>query len=233
MTDNSSSISSEQFGFAGVMKGLINSTNRLHIQNLLGDYFSVQPTSQAWQGQHFEWFAKRVLRDRFTEIDLAAIGALSVRLPAQTARELIEDHNDTLKGLLGECEMWVDSHGQDLSDSNVSSEWLEEGSSFNRLWDELVKKERVGLGAVKASKLMAAKYPGLVPIFDSQVSWLLGKSEVDSWWKPMRELVIEVKPELDKLTLARDDIHVTTLRKLDVVLWMEARRRINKGEPQL
>ena len=49
----------------------------------------------------------------------------------------------------------------------------------------------------------------------------------------MRELVIEVKPELDKLTLARDDIHVTTLRKLDVVLWMEARRRIAKGEPQL
>jgi hypothetical protein len=49
----------------------------------------------------------------------------------------------------------------------------------------------------------------------------------------MRELVVEVKSELDKLTLTRDDIHVTTLRKLDVVLWMEARRRIVEGESQL
>lgn len=38
----------------------------------------------------------------------------------------------------------------------------------------------------------------------------------------MRELVIEVKPVLDRLTLARNDIQVTTLRKLDVVLWMKA-----------
>jgi hypothetical protein len=118
--------------------------------------------------------------------------------------------------------LWVASHGADLSDPNLSSEWIKKGSSFNRLWDELVKKERIGLGGVKASKLMAAKYPGLVPIFDSQVSQLLGVTNNDPWWKPMRELVIEVKPVLNKLTLARGDIQVTTLRKLDVVLWMKA-----------
>ena len=206
------------------------------VNDLFNGYFAKRigdDSVNVWQGQHFEWFANRVPRDHFTEIDLAAIRALSVDLPAQTARELIEDNDGVLRQWLRECELWVASHGADLSNPNLSSTWLEAESSFNGLWAELIKKKRIDLGPVKASKLMAAKYPGLVPIFDSQVSWLLGKSEVDSWWKPMRELVIEVKPELDKLTLARDDIHVTTLRKLDVVLWMEARRRINKGEPQL
>lgn len=206
------------------------------VNDLFNGYFTKRigdDSVNVWQGQHFEWFANRVPRDRFTEIDLAAIGALSVDLPAQTARELIEDNDGALRQLLRECELWAASHGADLSNPNLSSTWLEAESSFNGLWAELIRKKRIDLGPVKASKLMAAKHPGLVPIFDSQVSWLLGKSEVDSWWKPMRELVIEVKPELDKLTLARDDIHVTTLRKLDVVLWMEARRRISKGEPQL
>jgi len=210
--------------------------HEVEASELFNDYFAKRirnDSANVWHGQHFEWFANRVLRDHFTEIDLAAIGALSVDLPAQTARELIEDKDGALRQLLRECELWVASHGADLSNPNLSSTWLEAESSFNRLWAELIRKERIDLGPVKASKLMAAKYPGLVPIFDSHVSWLLGKSEADSWWKPIRELVIEVKPELDKLTLARDDIHVTTLRKLDVVLWMEARRRISKGEPQL
>jgi hypothetical protein len=75
---------------------------------------------------------------------------------------------------------------------------------------------------------MAAKYPGLIPIFDGDVSWLLGLTDKDPWWQPMWDLVIKVKDEIDKLTLNRDDMHVTALRKLDVVLWMEARRRLGK-----
>ena len=201
------------------------------VNKFFNDYFEKKignKSKNVWQGQHFEWFANRVTRDTFTEIDLAAIGALSVELKAQTAREVIEDHEGVLKGLLGECELWVASHGADLSDPNLSSEWLKKGSSFNRLWDELVKKDRIGLGGVKASKLMAAKYPGLVPIFDSQVSGLLGVTDKDPWWKPMRELVIELKPVLDELKLARDDIQVTTLRKLDVVLWMKAHKKLSR-----
>jgi len=197
------------------------------VNKLFNDYFEKRignKSKNVWHGQHFEWFANRVSRDSFTEIDLAAIGALSVELKAQTARELIEDSDGVLRGLLGECELWVASHGADLSDPNLSPDWLEKGSPFRRLWDELVREERISLGNVKASKLMAAKYPGLVPIFDSQVSGLLGVTAKDPWWKPMRELVIEVKPVLDKLKLTRDDIQVTTLRKLDVVLWMKAHK---------
>jgi len=205
--------------------------NESDVHKLFNNYFEKKigaKSKNVVHGQHFEWFANRVSRVSFTEIDLAAIGALSVELKAQTARELIEDSDGVLGGLLGECELWVASHGADLSDPNVSPDWLEKGSSFRRLWDELVRKERVDLGHVKASKLMAAKYPGLVPVFDSQVSGLLGVTKKDPWWKPMRELVIEVKPVLDKLTLVRDDIQVTTLRKLDVVLWMKAHKKLSR-----
>jgi hypothetical protein len=198
------------------------------IESHFNNYFEKKigdDAKKVWHGQHFEWFANRVERDRFTEVDLAAIGALSVELKAQTARELIEDRDGALRSLLRECELWVATHGGDISDSGLSSGWLEKGSCFNELWYELIKPERVDLGPVKASKLMAAKYPGLIPIRDSQVSWLLGVADNEPWWKPMRELAIEVKSELDDLTLNRDDIHVTALRKLDVVLWMEAKTR--------
>ena len=201
------------------------STVKEHFNNYFDKRVGENAT-HVWHGQHFEWFANRVARDCYTEIDLAAIGALSVDLPAQTARELIEDHDGVLRQLLMECELWTTTYGADISHPDLSDAWLNKESCFRRLWDELVKRERIGLGTVKASKLMAAKYPGLVPIFDSQVSWLLGLTMNDPWWKPMRDLVIEVKPKLDELQLDRDDIHITTIRKLDVVLWMEAEWRL-------
>jgi hypothetical protein len=203
--------------------------NPAKVKKHFSNYFEVRTgddSKNVWHGQHFEWFTNRVERDRFTEVDLAAIGALSVDLPAQTARELIEDRDGTLRQLLRECELWVTSFGNDLSDPQLSDAWLDEGSSFRRLWTELTKKERIDLGSVKASKLMATKYPGLVPIYDSKVSWLLGLTEKDPWWRPMLELVLEVKEELESLTLERYDIHVTTLRRLDVVLWMQAKSRL-------
>lgn len=205
--------------------------NPARVEKNFNDYFALKvgdKSSEVWHGQHFEWFANRVERDRFTEVDLAAIGALSVDLRAQTARELIEDKDKKLGPLLEECEQWTLDNGKDLSDLDLSDEWIEEGSSFRRLWTEITKRERVGIGQVKASKLMATKYPGLVPIFDKDVSWLLDLSRKDPWWRSMRELVVEVKDQLGSLTLERDDIQVTALRKLDVVLWMEADRRLRK-----
>ena len=72
---------------------------------------------------------------------------------------------------------------------------------------------------------MAAKYLGLIPIRDGTVAALLAPMPSDLWWRPMRDLAVQVKTVLDKLEIERDDIRVTTLRKLDVVLWMEAKDR--------
>lgn len=199
--------------------------NKDHAQALLSKYFEKKIDEKAktvWHGQHFEWFANRVARDCFTEVDLAAIGALSVTLPAQTARELIEDRDQALRQLLRECNLWISQNGNDASESRVSRSWMDKDRSFWKLWNELVRPERVELGGVKASKLMAAKFPALIPVFDSRVAWLLGLTDKDPWWTMMTDLVLETKSTLDALQIDREDIHATTLRKLDVILWMEA-----------
>ena len=215
-------------GYENLASWITNSGNFAHIEKHFKDYFEKRTGDRAknvWHGQHFEWFANRVERDRFTEVDLAAIGALSVELRAQTARELIEDSDENLRKLLQECELWAAKKGADASSADLDDSWLEKESPFNHLYFELVKPERIDLGRVKASKLMATKYPGLIPIRDSTAAALLEPMPSDMWWRPMRNLVIAAAPVLDKLEVKRDDICVTTLRKLDVVLWMEARDR--------
>jgi len=146
-------------------------------------------------------------------------------LKAQTARELIEDNNNKLRNLLKECELWTAKNGSDASSADLDDSWLENDSPFSRLYFELKKPDRIELGPVTASKLMAAKYPGLIPIRDSKVAALLAPMASDLWWRPMRDLAVQVKTVLDNLKVERDDIRVTTLRKLDVVLWMEAKDR--------
>ena len=215
-------------GYENIVSWMSNVENFTRIEKHIKDYFEKRVGDQAknvWHGQHFEWFAKRVERDRFTEVDFAAIGALSVELRAQTARELIEDNDGKLRQLLQECELWVATNGADASSTNLGDSWLEDKSLFSRLYYELKKPDRIDIGTVTASKLMAAKYPGLIPIRDSTVAALLAPIPGNLWWRPMRDLVVAVKPVLGRFRIERDDIHVTTLRKLDVVLWMEAKDR--------
>ncbi len=215
-------------GYENIVSWMSKVQNFARIKKHFEDYFEKRVGNRAknvWHGQHFEWFANRVERDCFTEVDLAAIGALSVELPAQTARELIEDIDKTLRQLLNECELWITKYGSDASSADLNDSWLENDSPFSRLYYELEKPDRIGIRTVKASKLMAAKYPGLIPIWDSKVAAILAPMPSDLWWRNMRDLVVDVKPVLERLGIKRDDIHVTTLRKLDVVLWMEAKDR--------
>lgn len=215
-------------GYEKIVNWMSNEQNFARIEKHFKDYFEKRVGHRAknvWHGQHFEWFVSRVARDCFTEVDLAAIGALSVELRAQTARELIEDSDHKLRNLLKECELWTAKNGSDASSAALDDSWLKNDSPFSRLYFELKNPERIDLGPVKASKLMAAKYPGLIPIRDSKVAALLAPKPSDLWWRPMRDLVVAVKPVLERLGIERDDIRVTTLRKLDVVLWMEAKDR--------
>lgn len=212
-------------GYAKIEEWLTDRRNFARLSSHFEQYFQVRKSNSVWHGQHFEWFAARTERDRFTEVDLAAIGALSVELRGQTARELIEDADGNLAKALAKCESWVAEHSHKAVITEVDETWLLPGSPFNLLYSELVRSERVGLGQVKTSKFMAAKYPGLIPIEDSKVRALLRPMDSELWWKPIRDLVCAVEPMLDQLVVSRDDIQVTTLRKHDVILWMEASER--------
>ena len=215
----------EPLFYADFSSWLLKDDHREQIESHLRKYFEPKSSKTVWHGQHFEWFAARINRSQITEIDIAAIGTLSVRLPAQTTRELIEDQSGRLKTCLEACEEWLSRFGEDFSITQDDSSWLENDQPFNILYRELRRKERYGLGSVVASKLMAARYPRLIPIRDSRVEGLLGMKTSVNWWAPMRELAIQVDPILSSLKVNRDDIEVTNLRKLDVILWMEATER--------
>lgn len=84
------------------------------------------------------------------------------------------------------------------------------------------------MGKVRASKLMASKRPDLVPIRDRHLEAILGAP--DTWWDPWRQLASrpEIAELVDRVTPAHLVDRVTLLRRLDVILWMEAEYRSDR-----
>jgi hypothetical protein len=76
---------------------------------------------------------------------------------------------------------------------------------------------------VRASKLLAAKRPHLIPIRDSAVSELLRAGK--KWWLPMLEVVSDEQIRTNIAELSKTvPADVSVLRRLDVILWMEGTR---------
>ena len=69
----------------------------------------------------------------------------------------------------------------------------------------------------------------MVPIRDSKVETLLGLEKSREWWSPTRKLFTvpsqSLAGYLDELNVPAEVGTVTTLRRLDVILWMEAKAR--------
>jgi len=72
-------------------------------------------------------------------------------------------------------------------------------------------------------------FPAVVPIRDSMIEALLSLGDHDNWWMKVRELfrddgdsLVEL---LDGLRIPESAGDVTTLRRLDIILWMEANAR--------
>lgn len=198
----------------------MNSTdNQNNLQDHLDNYFGGLDGSGGYEGRQFEWFVCQSNSEVFTAMDILAIGALSVEVPATTARILVEDCSKTYANYLVACHEWIQQHS-----SSSDTDWLwGEDSPFNGLYEALRKEE--GVGKVVCSKLMAAKFPELIPIRDSKVEALLKYQKVKEWWKPMHHLLRDTHETLNSLQIKNKDIQVTPLRKLDVILWMEAEAR--------
>ena len=190
---------------------------RANHQKSLDRYFGNNGEAEIFQGRNFEWFITKSQSGIFTPFDFLAIGSLSVEIPAESQRLLLEDAESKYETLLGACREYVNSNqaSEDLS-------WIwKTGNPFESLYSEL--RGVRGIGPVICSKLMASKFPAIIPIRDSKVEALLGCGESVSWWQPLLELYETVKEALS--TLNTGQVNVTNLRKLDVILWMEARKR--------
>jgi hypothetical protein len=205
-------------GIRNIAGWINNPLNKLLLQEHLDRYFGKIDEYIGYEGRQFEWFHSQSDQTLYTSNDILAIGALSVDVPATTARALIEDPEGKYKTLLAQC-----NDHQKRNNQAKDRSWLwEAGSPFNELFDALGNER--GIGKVVRSKLMAAKFPDLIPIRDSKVEALLEYESVGEWWKPLLELFEEVSRTISGLDI-NSKFAPSQLRRLDVILWMEASAR--------
>lgn len=190
-----------------------------HLDRYFGDPTEV---GRIYSGQFFEHFSALSEGLQFTPYDILAVQSLGVAISSETCRWLLEPHQDrdwylrAAQSEIGESTLWT-----------CDPQLLSDGGSLALLYSSL--RGQRGLGPVRTSKLLAVKFPTVVPIRDSKVETLLGWSRQENWWFPMRDLILSGEPPIfsiiEQLPLPRNAPEVTVLRKLDVVLWMEARSR--------
>jgi len=202
-----------------VRNWLLAADNKVRIQHHLTRYFTAD-----YSGRHFEWFCKQGPSLQFSPWDVLAIETLSVGLPPQTVRWLLEPEAE--RDQLIEKIRPIASAGMNLWECDVS--WLRSGGALSDLYDLLQTKN--GFGYVTTSKLMAAKFPRLVPIRDFRVEVLLDMKGKTDWWEPIRQLFLNSDGNLatyltEDFAIPDDVGEVTALRRLDVILWMESRAR--------
>ena len=205
--------------FENIHEWLLQDQNRQRQINHLNRYFGGN-----YSGKLFEYFAGRSESKVFTPWDILAVESLSVSVPPATTKWLLEP-DEVRDGYLDIANKhFVDS---DVTLWGCDQALIGDKSELSKLYDLL--RLQPGLGYVTTSKLMAAKFPRIVPIRDSQVELLLGLQNEKSWWSTFRTLFKETAPSLaehlDGLPLPNGAGQVTTLRRLDVILWMEAKAR--------
>ncbi len=194
--------------------------NSERIEDHLHTYF------EGFRGRQFEWFRAQGEPGRFTSFDILAVSALSVSIPANEARWLLEPdpvRDDLMLSINGSL-----SPGRDTlwtCDARLLSGERRNLKDSGALFQLYVLLERK-VGAVTASKLLAAKYPAVIPIRDARVVSLLKLSRSDDWWQKARGLLVrddhKLINDLGKIPLSGGLEEVTILRRLDVILWMEA-----------
>jgi len=197
---------------------LFATENKHRIQSHLIRYFS------KYNGRHFEWFIEQSETNVFTPWDILAVETLSVSVPTETARWFLEP-NEIRDDLLTESHSRLGSAQSSLW--TCEEKLLNNGGALSDLYT--LMREKDGLGYVTASKLLATKFPAVVPIRDSQVENLLGLGKSKEWWSPIRRLFTSPDQSLanylSDFSVPIEVGNVTTLRKLDVILWMEAKAR--------
>lgn len=184
-----------------------------HRDEVRGDlerYFSGTEGDQ-FTGRWFEPFAGMGDPASFGAADLLAVESLSVQVPPEAAAALLvtrpEDFNSKLREIPLDHTLW-----------EVEPRAVATDSPADALHAEL--RTLPGVDWVTAGKLMAAKRPALIPVYDSKVRALLNPSG-GPFWEPLREVLADERRRStieDVCSIAPD--HVTLLRRIDVALWM-------------
>lgn len=189
---------------------------------LLDRYFGLQEGGlPLYTGAAFERFVDAEHPDIITEKDLVAITMLSVHVPARAAIRLLDTDRERISELLAAIP-------SDLDIVDAQPVDLGSTSPAGRLWGVL-RTGRDGLGPTKTSKLLAAKRPRLLPVWDRLVGEATAMGTRDHWATFQSVLTADDRRIWDwlvGLTQEHDGMHgVTPLRALDVLLWTWADQR--------
>lgn len=181
-------------------------------------YGSLEDGGPRYTGSRFEAVAAlNTHPDTLGPADFVAVSMLSVDVPAQAAIRLLGRAAATVTELLQRIPADVD-----IVDADPTL--LGADSPAGQLW-ELLRRPRDGLGPTTTSKLLAAKRPRLLPIWDTFVEQATGLATIGYWAKFQYVLADDNRRLWNWLGEVRSqapDLSATVseLRVLDVLLWM-------------
>ncbi len=144
--------------------------------------------------------------------DILALTTLDVRVPPRTLRlwlatEGASRHFEMLLGIDPEVRLWDEGKGAEHA--------LKEAGA---LWTHL-QRQSYGVGPVIAGKLLTRKRPHLIPVYDSVVKRWMGRPM--RFWLPLRRALQREPSLVGRLEELRPPgVEVSTLRLLDVAVWM-------------
>lgn len=193
--------------WATVLTGIAHETTAAQLQRYWTRY----------TGRAFDALAGQGPFDRFTGSDLYACALLSAEVDATAGAQILDQDAQRCSELLVRIPTDVSIRAA------RAFEVLADQSPAAELYAHLRGID--GIGPTRASKLLAAKRPDLIPIRDSFVEKALGAASARQWWRPMLDAWAD--PGLGE---AVDDLreragnavpgHVTDLRLLDVATWL-------------
>lgn len=152
--------------------------------------------------------------------------ALSVVIPPRVADWLISDPeaqklvSQLFSAIPTDAEIGIDPRGFDRL--------MGDRSKADELWHLL--RAQPGLGPTKISKLLAAKRPHLLPIYDDVISSYLGTTSQTHWedsWQALAASDIRERLEAirsDAATQVPSVDELSLLRVLDIVAWRAGKR---------
>lgn len=182
--------------------------------------------NRAYTGSYFDNLPA-ASTDRVTAEDIVAVACLSVHVPAAASVKVIREQADEITSLLADI---PSSHLEDIPFEEHDSHFGT-GSSALRLWKLL--RNHYGVGQTTASKLMARKRPGLIPIYDSVVGRVTGFRNSDGTWRAWHQALSGDPGLTDGLRSLRESAgleSISLLRVLDVVLWMDGSSGVEEPE---
>ncbi|QXC59904.1 hypothetical protein KSP35_16185 [Aquihabitans sp. G128] len=170
-----------------------------------------------YSGRGFDRVAMEGPPDRFTAGDLYACALLSAEIEPHTGADLLDREAKRCTGLLQAIPSVVSIRDDQSADALASD------GAAAELYGLL--RSMKSIGPTRASKLLAVKRPGLVPIRDSFVEEALDARKVSEWWAPMVAAwsTPALGPAVDSLRARAGSAvppYVTDLRLLDVSVWL-------------